>query len=247
MAAYACQTRTVQSGSADRSETSCRSPGNYWQSQAVCGSEEDRCDRFDPCNELGLLVGGDAGGSPDVAPAPAGVPSSGWWDRLAAVTEGAWGVAGDALNLRGDEALLDAQEELAAFRASTFAPLIDHQPSSGYGMFDVGFDPASGQLLITLKVAYEFVDGDPAVSSPGIPASELRWTGAVPGGAPLCRRGRPSRTPFHAPPGVPRCAARRSRRGRVRRSEVVVGAGGSGVGYVPVRRRRIRWAASHAA
>lgn len=176
MAAYACQTRTVQSGSADRSETSCRSLGNYWQSQAVCGSEEDRCGRFDPCNELDLLIGGDAGGSPDVAPAPAGVPSSGWWDRLAAVAEGAWGVAGDALNLRGDEALLDAQEELAAFRASTFAPLIDHQPSSGYGMFDLRFDPASGQLLITLKVAYEFVDGDPAVSSPGIPAAELRWT-----------------------------------------------------------------------
>jgi hypothetical protein len=90
-----------------------------------------------------------------------------------------WGIGnaiGDALDSREDEARLDAEEELAAFRARSFSPLTDHQPSSGIGMFDVSFDAATGAMVVTLKVSYNFVNGAPAKVAPGFRPEEFQWT-----------------------------------------------------------------------
>jgi len=78
---------------------------------------------------------------------------------------------GDALDMRTDEDRLDAEEDLADFRKQTFAPLLSHHPPSGLGQFDVAADMAAGTLTITLKVAYEFANGNPAQVAPGYRAA----------------------------------------------------------------------------
>ncbi|MCA9548362.1 MAG: OmpA family protein, partial [Myxococcales bacterium] len=85
---------------------------------------------------------------------------------------------GDALNMRDNEVELDALEELEKFRAKAFTPLTDHAPSSGLGLFDVAFDAASGRMTVTLKVKYDFVNGNAASVAPGFRPEEFTWTGA---------------------------------------------------------------------
>lgn len=85
---------------------------------------------------------------------------------------------GDALNNRDDEARLDAEEELAAFRARRFPALTDHHPSSGLGLFDVAFAAAAGRMVVTLKVSYTFVNGSPAAVAPGFRPEEFQWNEA---------------------------------------------------------------------
>lgn len=70
------------------------------------------------------------------------------------------------------------EETLEEFRTRTFPPLIDHQPSSGIGMFDVHFTPADGQLRIVLKVGFDFVNGTAANVAPGFRPEEFQWTDA---------------------------------------------------------------------
>ena len=67
------------------------------------------------------------------------------------------------------------EEQIAAFRAQTFSPLINHRPSSGLGMFDVSLDPTSGALRITLKIGFNFTAGD-ATAMEGFRAEEFEWT-----------------------------------------------------------------------
>lgn len=83
---------------------------------------------------------------------------------------------GDALDARPDEDRLDALEDLEAFRQRTFTPLVRFKPSSGSGMFDARLDPRAGILHVTLKVAYAFVDGDPARVTPGFRPDEFTWS-----------------------------------------------------------------------
>ena len=66
------------------------------------------------------------------------------------------------------------EEEVAEFRKKTFAPQADFHPSSGIGQFDAGLDAARGALTVTLKVAYNFVDGS-GPKAKGFRADELKW------------------------------------------------------------------------
>lgn len=110
-------------------------------------------------------------GAAEVGPVTAGVGSSVMaFDPLGIIDR-----VGDALDIRPGEARLDALEELADFRSKTFAPALDYRPSSGRGLFDAAFDPASGQMVITLKLAYNFVSGDPARVAPGYRPTEFDW------------------------------------------------------------------------
>ncbi len=69
-----------------------------------------------------------------------------------------------------------AEQELEEFRKKTFPCLTKHRPSSGLGQFDVCFDPKAGSLTVTLKVSFNFVDGDPSKVSPGFKPEEFKWT-----------------------------------------------------------------------
>lgn len=84
----------------------------------------------------------------------------------------------DAINLRENEEMLDAQEDLDDFRQETFAPLEDFQPSSGIGQFDTAFNAKTGQMTVSLKVSYQFEDGDPTAVAPGFKPEEFQWTDA---------------------------------------------------------------------
>jgi len=66
------------------------------------------------------------------------------------------------------------EEEIAEFRKKPFPPQADFHPSSGIGQFDAGLDAARGALTITLKVAYNFVDGS-GPKAKGFRADELKW------------------------------------------------------------------------
>jgi outer membrane protein OmpA-like peptidoglycan-associated protein len=81
----------------------------------------------------------------------------------------------DALDLRHDESRLDAHEELEDFRAKPLAPLLNHKPSSGLGQFDVVADMRAGTMTVTLKVAYNFVDGDATKVPKGFRPEEFKW------------------------------------------------------------------------
>ncbi len=57
------------------------------------------------------------------------------------------------------EARDKAQKDLEAFKKAPHAKK-DHEPSTGRGVFDVQYTPGSSELLITLRVDLEAVDGD---------------------------------------------------------------------------------------
>lgn len=82
---------------------------------------------------------------------------------------------GDAFDMRTDEDRLDAEEELEDFRNETYAPLTDHEPTSGVGLFDAAADMRAGTMTITLKVAYNFVAGTPANVAAGFRPEEFTW------------------------------------------------------------------------
>ena len=87
------------------------------------------------------------GPAPEIQAAP-GLGLAGDWlsDAAGAVGDAASDVGnavGDALDIRGDEARLDAEEDIREFRARSFAPLQDFTPSSGIGQFDASFDPTA--------------------------------------------------------------------------------------------------------
>ena len=110
---------------------------------------------------------------------PGGEQGGGSW------LQRAWGSAtdalGDALDLRQDEERLDAQEDLQAFMGRDYSAANFH-PSTGRGLFDAHYAPAQGLLTITVRVHFDFRDGDPAnpewvANAPGnFPADAFRWT-----------------------------------------------------------------------
>lgn len=110
------------------------------------------------------------GGAAGVSQAQGGLQCNLWDDFFNAV--------GDGLDMRENEAELDAHEELEAFRATGFPASNDFKPSSGIGQFDAAFDAASGQLNITLKVGYDFQTGDSSAVSPGFRPAEFQWSDA---------------------------------------------------------------------
>ena len=84
-----------------------------------------------------------------------------------AVADAAGGVAdtvsdlvGDATDSREDEERLDAEEDLADFMGEEF-DVENHHPTTGRGLFDASYRPATGNLTISLKIAFDFVNGDP--------------------------------------------------------------------------------------
>jgi hypothetical protein len=93
---------------------------------------------------------------PDAGPAPAGPTDAG--------PQPAGGVAAAT-----------PEEEVAAFRTQTFAPLNDYHPTSGIGQFDTALAPATGVLTITLKVAFNWVSGA-GRGARGFRPEELQWT-----------------------------------------------------------------------
>lgn len=135
--------------------------------QRRSGGSSTAADAEREARTMGARVGdGPAAATPPVA---AGVRAGATlaWNPFEAI--------GDALDVRTDEARLDALEELADFRAQSFAPLTNHRPASGRGLFDVEFDAATGQMTVTVKVSYDFVDGNPAEVAPGFRAEEFKW------------------------------------------------------------------------
>ena len=85
---------------------------------------------------------------------------------------------GDALDMRENEEELDCKEEVDEFRKKSFSPLANHKPTTGFGMFDVALDPKAGKLTITLKLKFDFKDGDPTKVSKGFKPEEFKWTDA---------------------------------------------------------------------
>jgi outer membrane protein OmpA-like peptidoglycan-associated protein len=123
-----------------------------------------------------------AGSAPapaSVVPAPAsGAPPAGIKQRLAAAGHSLRDAWDDLLDQRPDEARLDAAEELARFRRKRFDDEIDFKPRTQHGRFDAALDPRTGTLRITLRVAFEFVAGDPRAVEEGFRPEEFRWTPA---------------------------------------------------------------------
>lgn len=67
-------------------------------------------------------------------------------------------IVGDITDSRPDEERLDAQEDLRAFMGRTYSePNV--KPSTGGGIFGVDYDPSAGRMDVTVRIAFEFVDG----------------------------------------------------------------------------------------
>lgn len=88
---------------------------------------------------------------------------------------------GDITDSRPDEARLDAEEELRDFMAKNFN-IENHHPSTGRGLFNASYNPASGQMDINLNLAFDFQHGNPAdpqwISSMGGPAAAAAFPAA---------------------------------------------------------------------
>lgn len=86
---------------------------------------------------------------------------------------------GDATDSRSDEARLDAQEELALFMSKEYS-LKNFHPDTGRGLFDAKYNPASGNLDITVRICFKFLPGNPAdpswVATAGGPAAAAAYT-----------------------------------------------------------------------
>ena len=66
--------------------------------------------------------------------------------------------------------------DLAVFRSTKFPQLKEYRwGDDTRGLFDVGFNAASGTLIIDLRVAYEFKDGDPS-QFPYFNPQEFVWS-----------------------------------------------------------------------
>ena len=86
---------------------------------------------------------------------------------------------GDALDIREDEACLDAREDVQDFMSKEYSTE-DFHPTTGRGLFDARYVPADGDLAITVGITFKFLDGNPAdptwVASVGGPAAAAAYT-----------------------------------------------------------------------
>lgn len=81
---------------------------------------------------------------------------------------------GDLLGTgQGSDAAEQAKAEEAEFLKKTWPPLADFATGTG-GIFDAAL--AGKNLTITLKVAFDFVAGDPMNAPAGVPPEEFQWT-----------------------------------------------------------------------
>ena len=104
-------------------------------------------------------------------------------DWLSDARAGLSDLVGDVTNSRPDEARLDAEEDLKRFMGQHFE-VANHHPSTGRGLFDAAYEPSSGKLVITLKVCFQFVSGDPTnaewlaavgAAAAGFKAEDFAW------------------------------------------------------------------------
>jgi outer membrane protein OmpA-like peptidoglycan-associated protein len=107
---------------------------------------------------------------PEIVEHPTGQLAGGWGDD-------ALNAVGDALDVRTDEARLDAEEDLEEFRNQTFADIDRFNSPAGIGQFQVGFNARTGALAITVRVFFEFTAGEAAATSPGFRPEEFQWHG----------------------------------------------------------------------
>jgi len=56
----------------------------------------------------------------------------------------------------------------------------DVKPTTGGGLFDMSYEPTTGDMLVTVRVAFDFVDGDPA---------DAAWISAVGGADAVAAKG----------------------------------------------------------
>lgn len=122
-----------------------------------------------------------AGDNVQVTQTASGVVQGNWFtDAISAVGN----AIGDALNIRGNEAALDVCEDyrdsmsdLREFQAEPHTEK-NFQSTTRLGMFDVTYDPASGQLTIEVRCNFKFVDGD-VKRYPAAAPEELSWGDAA--------------------------------------------------------------------
>lgn len=85
---------------------------------------------------------------------------------------------GDWTDSREDEERLDAQEDLNEFMSRDYE-LKNHHPSTGRGLFNVEYKPRTGQMTVTVKIAFNMQNGDPAdpewVAAVGGPAEAAKY------------------------------------------------------------------------
>ena len=95
---------------------------------------------------------------------------------------------GDLTDSRPDEARLDAAEDLADFMSRSYITK-NVKPSTGGGLFDAAYDPQTGDMVVTVRIAFAFQNGnifDPAwlaavggiagVVANGWTADQFIWT-----------------------------------------------------------------------
>lgn len=122
------------------------------------------------------LSSGSAAAAVDEAQSTGSEPSGSWLSRAAATVED-W--FGDITDTRPDEARLDALEDLSAFMAQDYH-LANHHPATGRGLFDADYAPRTGEMVVTLKLCFRFVAGDPTnaawIAAVGGPAAAAAYT-----------------------------------------------------------------------
>ncbi|NOY27494.1 MAG: OmpA family protein [Oligoflexia bacterium] len=89
---------------------------------------------------------------------------------------------GDALDIRPDEARLDAEEDLADFLSEDYS-VDNYTTSYNLGNFDATYSPRSGSMTVSLRVFFDFKDGSPTDpgwladrSGPGAADADFQWT-----------------------------------------------------------------------
>ncbi len=97
---------------------------------------------------------------------------------LGALADWARDRIGDWTNTREDEERLDAQEDLADFMSRNYK-LNNHHPSTGRGLFNVEYKPREGEMTVTVKIAFNMQNGNPAdpefVTAVGGPAEAAKY------------------------------------------------------------------------
>jgi outer membrane protein OmpA-like peptidoglycan-associated protein len=66
---------------------------------------------------------------------------------------------GDWTDTRADEAKLDAAEDLADFMSRSYVTK-NIKPTTGGGLFDAAYDPQSGEMVVTVRIAFQFKNGN---------------------------------------------------------------------------------------
>ena len=81
----------------------------------------------------------------------------------------------EAFGIAPDQERRDAELALMRFRLTQLPTLKNHYPGSGFGAFDIAGDMLAGWMTITVNVAFDFVNGDPAQVEAGFRPHEFRW------------------------------------------------------------------------